>query len=167
MTSRGGRICFGSSATSCEQRTLRFEGLLRPGLASCVYGKRWAKRFLENCAPRLPISSRSICRARSPKTSIVGVDLERAIEQGPRFVDGVALFFWGLLEAADEHAPAVHPQIDDARRRRRGSARRRRKHSPCVRSPSETGVPAKVKALQAMKITIELTGVEREPCNGG
>ena len=36
MTSRGGRICFGSSATSCEQRTLRFEGLLRPGLASCV-----------------------------------------------------------------------------------------------------------------------------------
>src|SRR5208337_3665963 len=34
MTSRGGRICFGSSATSCEQRTLRFEGLLRPRLAS-------------------------------------------------------------------------------------------------------------------------------------
>ena len=32
MTSRGGRICFGSSATSCEQRTLRFEGLLRPRL---------------------------------------------------------------------------------------------------------------------------------------
>ena len=81
MTSRGGKICFGSSVTSCEQRTLRFEGLLRPGLASCVYGKRWAKRFLENCAPRLPISSRSICRARSPKTSIVGVDLERAIDK--------------------------------------------------------------------------------------
>ena len=27
------KICFGSSATSCEQRTLRSEGLLRPGLA--------------------------------------------------------------------------------------------------------------------------------------
>src|SRR5271169_2098603 len=36
MTSRGGRICFGSSATSCEQRTLRFEELLRPRLASCL-----------------------------------------------------------------------------------------------------------------------------------
>jgi hypothetical protein len=35
------------------------------------------------------------------------------LEQGPRLIDSAALFFRGSPEAAVEHAPNAHPQIDD------------------------------------------------------
>ena len=79
-----------------------------------AYGKRWAKRFLKIARPASQFRPAPYAARGRRKLASLG-SIWSAQSNKARFVDGVPLFFWGLLEAADEHAPAVHPQIDDAR----------------------------------------------------
>ena len=51
--------------------------------------------------------------ASSQRISVVGVNFERALEQGSRLIEGFALFVQGLRDSTPDQGPAMHGQIDD------------------------------------------------------
>ena len=53
--------------------------------------------------------------ASSRRQGVVGINLERAVEQIPGLVEGLALVFRGESSAAQDQVPAANGQIDGVR----------------------------------------------------